>query len=108
MNLSVDTSQVAGFTNETCTFSSSGFTCSSSPGGLIQAAWTNNDIFSISDNLHAIETTGNITLHIDDLGVNKSANAQGSVLGLAFNDIGSGFNSLVGSDHQHTITISKS
>lgn len=108
MNLAVDTSQVAGFTNETCTSSSSGFTCSSSQGGLIQAAWTNNDIFNVSDNLHAVETMANITLHVDDLGVNKSANIQGSVLGLAFSDTGSGFNSLVGSDHQHTITISKS
>lgn len=108
MNLAVDTSQVAGFTNETCIFSSSGFTCSSSQGGLIQVAWTNNDIFTVTDTLHSDTTRANITLHLDDRGVSNSANAQGSVLGFAFSDTGSGFNSTIGSNHQHNITISKS
>ena len=108
MNLAVDTSQVAGFTNETCIFSNSGFTCSPSQGGLVQVAWANNEIFDVTDNLLADETTGNITLHLDERGVSNSANAQGSVLGFAFNDVGSGFNSTIGSNHQHNITISKS
>lgn len=108
MNLTVDTSQVAGFVNETCTFSSAGFNCSSSPGGLVQVAWTNNNIFTTSDTLHDDETNANITRHLDDRGVSDSADAQGSVLGFTFNDIGSGFDSTIGSNHQHNITISKS
>jgi len=108
MNLSVDTSQVAGFTNETCILSSSGFSCSSSPGGLVQVAWTNNEIFNVTDTLHVDSTTANITRHFDDRGVSNSANVQGSVLGFAFSDTGAGFNSTIGSNHQHNITISKS
>jgi len=108
MNLAVDTSQVAGFFSETCTFSSSGVTCSSSQMGLIQAAWTDNHLFSETDTLHEVETGANITTHLDDRGVNESANAQGSVLGFAFSDIGSAFFSFIGSNHTHTITISKS
>lgn len=108
MSLSVDTSQVAGFTNETCILSSSGFSCSSSPGGLVQEAWTNNEIFNVTDTLHFDSTSANITRHFDDRGVSNSANAQGSVLGFAFSDTGSGFNSTIGSNHQHNITISKS
>lgn len=108
MNLSVDTSQVNGFTNETCILSTSGFTCSSSQGGLVQVAWSNNDIFNVTDTLHADNTTANITFHIDDRGVSNSADVQGSVLGFAFSDVGSGFNSTIGSNHQHDITISKS
>lgn len=108
MNLSVDTSQVSGFITETCVSSGAGFSCSPSPGGLIQVAWTNNNIFTVSDTLHGDETNANITRHLDDRGVSNSADAQGSVLGFAFSNISSGFNSTIGSNHQHDITITKS
>lgn len=107
MNLTVDTSQVAGFTNTTCITTNSGVACSPSRGGPIQVAWTANGILSQADTQHSTNATGPITVNIDDHGVSKSANVQGSALGFAFSDTGSGFNNFIGSNRQHIITITK-
>lgn len=107
MNLSIDTSQISGFANTTCIISSSGTTCSDSQGGLVQAAWTGNGIGSLAETFHLTTTTGSVTQKFDDHGTSDSANAQGTILGLAFSDTGSGFNSFVSSIHTHNITISR-
>lgn len=111
MNLSVDTSQVSGFNNLICTTTPSPngvtTTCSPGLGGPVQVVWTANGIFSAATNMHDGITTGPFTQHFVDEGSSNSANTQGSVLGTAFSDTGSGLNSFFGSDHTHNITISK-
>lgn len=107
MSLELDTSQVAGFTNLTCIVTNLTSTCSPSPGGPVQVAWTSNGISSGTDINHVEIKTAAFTEHLDDQGVANSANAQGSALGVVFNTTGSGFNAFFGSDHIHTITITK-
>lgn len=107
MSLSVDTSQVAGFTNMTCIISASGTACSPSQGGLVQVAWTGNRITSVADTFHLDTTTGPVTQHFDNRGIGDSANAQGSILGFVFNATGSGMDTFISTNHSHTITITR-
>jgi hypothetical protein len=110
MNLSVDTSQVAGFKNTTCIFTPSpnfGFTCSPSQGGPIQVSWTGNGINSDAGTEHRDTTIGPVTMHVDGHGSFSSADTQGSILGLSFSSTGEGFGSFISSGHTHTITITQ-
>lgn len=110
MNLNVDTSQVVGFSNTTCIstpFPNLGFTCSPSQGGPVQIAWNANGINGNTITQHSIKTTGPVTVKANSHGVFTSADAQGTVLGIAFTSTGSGFSNAISSDHTHTITITK-
>lgn len=103
LTLTVDTSQVSGFTVSTCTFSfiSFTFTCTSGPFGPIHVDWQTTNQFSNKITSTTQFEFLQFMMIQDSNSANSSALAQISYLGTSFNN---GFGE-VGVEHSTTISI---
>ena len=110
MNLTVDTSQVAGYSNTTCIltpFPNFGFHCNPSQGGPIQVSWHDNGLNSEDQSRNVDTTFGPTTRHEQGYFQFSSADVEGSVVGTPFNLSGSDFDAFMDLAHFAKVSITK-
>lgn len=104
MTLNVDTSQVPGFTVESCAFVNGVFNCVSGPYAAIQATWDATQQQSSKVIQDASNTIGGFTTKVHDDMSSTSAAATGSFQGYAFSSTTS---TTMGTNKSHTVNITR-
>ena len=102
-SLNVDTSTVAGFVNQFCTFDNTGIeTCTSSPGGVVTGTW------NVITNLSTFRTTGTITQTSPGMKSISAGNSESQAALASVNVLGAALANItgtVGTSHNTSISV---
>jgi hypothetical protein len=104
MSLSVDTSQVPGFSVKSCAFVNGTFNCVNGPYGVIQATWDATQQQSSKSIQDSTSTIGGFTSKTHDDSKTTSAEATGTFLGYSFS---SSTLTTMGTNNSHSVSITR-
>lgn len=103
LTLNLDTN-AAGLQVQSCVSDQFGnFTCSTSPGGIVNVNWQTTSLFNNSITAQNQETFGLFTIHFNMQSDNSSALAQVNAFGTQYTDSGS----QLGTAHQGSVSVTK-